>query len=178
MPDDLIVYQFSRSKVERGDFSHFLSLYTPEKLPTGRRLRLLMDSMVFCIEGYDDDAREIHAIPEVRRFYSAFHAAWPYWLYFCNLDVDTLRAMVACCLPTLAAAQLDGQPTVLVEFQPQELLEFLRRDFVPMNAMCERGQMFEHLIFDRTRRIFEFFNLPFEPGPSALDGAVTRSRTG
>ena len=51
MPDDLIVYQFSRSKVERGDFSHFLSLYAPGKLPTGRRLRLLMDSMVFCIEG-------------------------------------------------------------------------------------------------------------------------------
>ena len=75
MPDDLIVYQFSRRKVERGDFSHFLSLYAPEKLPTGRRLRLLMDSMVFCVEGYDDDAREIHAIPEVRRFYSAFHVA-------------------------------------------------------------------------------------------------------
>ncbi len=34
-----IFYQFSRSEVERSDFSHFLSLYGPDKLPTGRRLR-------------------------------------------------------------------------------------------------------------------------------------------
>jgi hypothetical protein len=162
MPDDAIVYQFSRSKVERCDFGHFLSLYAPDKLPTGRRLRLLMDSMVFCIEGYDDDPREIHAIPEVRRFYSAFHAAWPYWLYFCNLDVDVLRAMVACCLPSLTAGQVDGQPTVLVKLEPLDLLQFLRQDFAPMNAMCERGQMLERLIFDRTRRVFEYFSLPFD----------------
>jgi hypothetical protein len=39
MDYDLISYQFSREKVERGDFKHFLSLYAPEKLPDGRRLR-------------------------------------------------------------------------------------------------------------------------------------------
>ena len=88
MEGDLIFYQFSRSKVERGDFGYFLSLHGPDKLPTGRRLREMMDRFVFCIEGYDSDPREIHLIPEVRRFYSAFHEAWPYWLYFCNLDVD------------------------------------------------------------------------------------------
>jgi hypothetical protein len=87
MDHDLIFYQFNRSKVERGDFSHFLNLYALDKLHTGRRLRDMMDRMVFCIEGYDDDAREIHAIPEVRKFYSAFHDAWPYWLYFCNLPI-------------------------------------------------------------------------------------------
>jgi hypothetical protein len=167
MPNDAIVYQFSRSKVERGDFSHFLTLYAPDKLPTGRRLREMMDAMVFCIEGYDDDPREIHAIPEIRRFYSAFHAAWPYWLYFCNLDVDVLRAMVACCLPTLIAGQVDGQRTVLVKLEPLELLQFLRQNFVPMNALCVRGQMFERLIFDRTRRVFEYFGLSFDAPPPA-----------
>ena len=33
MAGDLILYQFSRSKVERGDFRHFLSLYAPDNLP-------------------------------------------------------------------------------------------------------------------------------------------------
>jgi len=33
---DLIFCQFSRAKVEHDDFSHFLSVYAPEKLPTGR----------------------------------------------------------------------------------------------------------------------------------------------
>ena len=32
MGSDLIFYQFSRSKVERGDFSHFLSLYAADRL--------------------------------------------------------------------------------------------------------------------------------------------------
>jgi hypothetical protein len=82
--DDLVFYQFSRGKVEQCDFRHFLSIYGPEKLPDGRRLREMMDRMVFSIEGYDDDPREIHAIPQIRRFYSAFHGAWPYWLYFCS----------------------------------------------------------------------------------------------
>jgi hypothetical protein len=89
MEGDVIFYQFSRSKVEQCDFSHFLGLYAPDELPEGRPLRDMMNCFVFCIEGYDSDPREIHLIPEVRRFYSAFHEAWPYWLYFCNLDVDT-----------------------------------------------------------------------------------------
>ena len=41
--------------MKRGDFSHFLSLYAPDRLPVGRRLREMMDRIVFCIEGYDDD---------------------------------------------------------------------------------------------------------------------------
>ncbi len=80
MNDTLIFYEFSRSKVERGDFSHFLSLYSVDKLPTNRRLRDMMGCMVFCIQGWDDDPREIHAIPEIRRFYRAFHDAWPRWM--------------------------------------------------------------------------------------------------
>ena len=32
MEGDVIFYQFSRSKVEECDFSHFLSLYAPDKL--------------------------------------------------------------------------------------------------------------------------------------------------
>ena len=122
---DIIFYQFSRSKVECGDFSHFLSLYAPDKLPSGRRLREMMNCFVFCVEGWDNDPREIEIIPEIRRFYSALHDAWPFWLYFCNLDVDTLKTMVMCCLPTLTAIQVDGSPNVQVEYDPTELLRFL-----------------------------------------------------
>ncbi len=41
---DPIYYQFSRVKVERGDFSHFLGLYGRDKLPSGGRLRRMMGS--------------------------------------------------------------------------------------------------------------------------------------
>jgi len=163
---NLVVYQFSRSKVECGDFTHFLELYAPEKLPQGRRLREMMNTMAFMFEGFDDDPREIHSIPEVRAFYAAFRAAWPYWLYFCNLDSEEFQMMVLCCLPSIAVMKVDQRPNVAVEYDRPELLEFLRANFPPMNAMCERGGMFECLIHERTKAIFTYFGLPFDaPAP-------------
>ena len=152
--DDLIFYQFSRSKVERCDFSHFLGLYSPDKLPAGRRLRDLMGTMLLGIEGYDHDPREIHSFPEIRRFYSAFHQAWPYWLYFCNLETESLRVMGLCCLPSITALKVDGRPNVVVNYDRLELLRFISPDFGPMNYLCERAQMFELLIYDRTKAVF------------------------
>jgi hypothetical protein len=162
MSQNLVVYQFSRSKVECGDFSHFLNVYSPEKLPTGRRLREMMNTLTFMIEGFNDDSREVHSIPEVRSFYSAFRDAWPYWLYFCNLDTEELHMMVLCCLPSIAALKVDRQPGVAVEYDRLELLDFLRAGFVSMTVMCERGGMFESLIYDRTKAIFDYFRLPFD----------------
>jgi len=165
MADDIIFYQFSRSKVERCNFSHFLGLYAPDKLPTGSRLREMMGTLMFVIEGYDDDPREIHSIPEIRRFYTAFHEAWPYWLYFCNLETEALRMMVLCCLPSIAAIKVDGRPNVAVNYDRLELLHFIGNDFGPMNAMCDRAEMFERLIYDRSKAVFGYFDLPFDAEP-------------
>src|ERR1017187_3319266 len=162
MDGDLILYQFSRSKVERGDFRHFLGLYALDKLPTGRRLRDMMNCFVFCIEGWDSHPREIHLIPEVRRFYSVFHEAWP---YFCNLDGDTLRSMVMCCLPDVSTLQVDGKTKVAVTFDLLGVLNFIKHDFMPMNLMCDRAEMFERGIFGRSKAVFEYFGLPFDAPP-------------
>src|SRR5439155_310655 len=45
---ELIVYQFSRMKIEQVDFAHFLSLYTPKNLPAGPRLKAMLGRMLFC----------------------------------------------------------------------------------------------------------------------------------
>jgi hypothetical protein len=165
MGNDFVVYQFSRSKVERADFSHFLSLYGPAKLPRGRPLREMVNTLTFMIEGFDDDPREVHSIPAIRCFYAAFHKAWPYWLYFCNLDSEELKMMVLCCLPSISAVKVDQQPEVSVEYHKMELLQFISADFGPMNVMCERGGMFEDRIYDRTKSVFGYFDLPFDAAP-------------
>jgi len=162
---NLVVYQFSRSKVERGDFSQFLEIYRPEKLSEGRRLREMMNSMTFMVDGFDDDPRELHSIPQVRAFYTAFRAAWPYWLYFCNLDSEEFQMMVLCCLPSIAAFKVDQRANVSVEYNRAELADFLREGFGPMNAMCARSGMFERLIHERIRAIFAYFSLPFDAPP-------------
>ena len=66
--------------MERGDFSAFLTKFGADRLPAGPALARLLGGLIFAVDGYDDDAREIYTIPEVRRFYGAFHRAWPYWL--------------------------------------------------------------------------------------------------
>ncbi len=34
-----------------------------------------------------------------------------------------------------------------------------------MNLICERGQMFERGIYDRSRAVFGYFELPFDADP-------------
>ena len=88
--------------------------------------------------------------------------AWPYWLYFCNLETDTLRMMTMCCMNSLTAIKVDGNPQVQVEYEPYELLKFLARDLLRMNTMCDQGGMFESLIYDRSKAVFEYFGLPYD----------------
>jgi hypothetical protein len=166
MAGDIVVYQFSRSRVELGDFSHFLSVYALEKLPTGRRLREMMNSMAMFVEGYDEDARELYAIPEVRAFYSSFWQAWPYGLYFCDLETDLLRSQVLCCVPSFSSVQFKSQTDVKVQFDPLVLIPFIRTGLAGMNVICDRGGMFENRVHARTKAVFDYFALPFEaPAP-------------
>ena len=48
---------------------------------------------------------------------------------------------------------------------PFDLLKFIKRDFMPMDAMCDRGQMCERGIYDRSKAVFEHFGLPFDAEP-------------
>lgn len=160
--NDLICYQFSRDRVEAGDAKDFLSRFGKFRVPVGKQLRGMMNSLALMIEGYDDDPREIYAIPEVRVFYKQLWQRWPYWLYFCNLDTENLMMMVMCCLDSLDALKVQGQPQVQVQINPLEVVQFISGGFVPMNEMCERAGMSEHQIFDRTKAVFGYFNLPFD----------------
>src|SRR5260370_32241457 len=113
-----------------------------------------MGTLMFMVGGYDDDPREIHTVPEIRQFYKRLHEAWPYWLCFCNLETELLRSMVMCCLASIAAIKMDGQPNVGVEYKPLELLNFVSTDFGPMNEMCDRAEMAERLIYDQSKAVF------------------------
>ena len=162
---DLICYQFSRDLVEIGDAKNFHARFGKQRLPVGKQLGAMMNSLALMIEGYDHDPREIYAIPEVRTFYQQLWRRWPYWLYFCNLDTENLMMMVMCCIDSLDALKVKGQSQVNVSISPLEVVRFISSGFVPMNEMCERAGMSERQIFERTKAVFEYFNLPFDASP-------------
>jgi hypothetical protein len=70
-----------------------------------------------------------------------------------------------CCLPSINAMQVDGKTKVAVTCDPLDLLNFIKRDFMPMNLMCEQAEMFERRIYDRSKAVFEYFGLPFDAPP-------------
>jgi len=150
MPDQVIFYQFTRPAIEEGDFSNFLSRFGPQHLPNGKGLAGMMNGLATFVHGYDFDMREVYAIPEVRSFYNRLVSAWPYWLYFGNLETDGLRIVVLCCLKSLNAVAVKGRSSVQDAYDPLELVEFISRHLGPMNVMCDRAKLSEKAIFERT----------------------------
>jgi len=69
--------------------------------------------------------------------------------------------MVMCCIDSIDALKVQGQDQVQVSLEPLEILQFISGGFVPMNEICERAGMSERQIFDRTKAVCEYFNLPF-----------------
>ena len=65
-------------------------------------------------------------------------------------------------MTSITALKADDRPQVQVEFEPTELLQFLARDLEHMNGMCERGGMFERLIYDLSKAVFQYFGLPYD----------------
>ncbi|GEP40910.1 hypothetical protein [Brevifollis gellanilyticus] len=160
MSKDIIFYQFSRSAVREGDFTDFLSRFELSALPRGRQLADMMNGLATFVNGYDADVRELYAIPEVRAFYSRLVDAWPYWLYFGNLDTEALMMVVLCCLKSLDAKTVVGRSHSQVICDPQELLGFVSRHLEPMNVMCERADLSDQAILNRTCKVFAYFSLP------------------
>ncbi len=68
-------------------------------------------------------------------------------------------------LDSLDALKVQGRDQVQVSIEPLEILRFISGGFVPMNEMCEKAGMSERQIFDRTKAVFEYFNLPFDVPP-------------
>lgn len=159
--DDFIFYQFSRVAVEAADFKDFLARFGVDVLPHGKRLARMMNRIVPFVEGYDRDPRELYAIPEVRAFYRGLVRVWPNWLFFGNLQTESLMTLVLCTVPSLESMAFKGSSQVQVAVDPKDLLEFVVRHLPAMNGLCERAGFSERQVYQRTKEVFAYFNLPF-----------------
>lgn len=53
------------------------------------------ESVVFQVEGYDDDPRELQEIPEVRNYFHALAAEWPHWIWFLHRGIGAVALLFA-----------------------------------------------------------------------------------
>jgi hypothetical protein len=154
---DKILFRFSRPSIEPGDFSEFLEAFGLEHLPTGPALRPFFNSIGFVPDGFDEDPREIYAIPEVRAFYRSFRQAWPYWFFACDLEMPSLQAMTFCCLPSLQVVRQEGAPLQRIRLDKRELANFVLENFRGMNLFFARAGMTERENRERSQRVFEYY---------------------
>jgi hypothetical protein len=162
MNADLIIFEFSRRKVESLDCRHFLRMFAPDTLPVGPPLRQMMNGLILCIDGFNHDRRELYLIPEVRRFYAEFHRQWPYSLFFANLDHDFLKILAFCCLHEITCITSDRSAQCGVAIDRIELAQWIGSAFGPMNTLCEQAGIGERGIYDRSKAVFEYFDIPFD----------------
>lgn len=86
---DLLVIQGSRENVEAGNIEPVLKILNTLIEP--QNIKKFADRMMFCIEGYCEDPRELAEIPEVRRWMKLLDDKWPFWFWFCSPYCLTLK---------------------------------------------------------------------------------------
>jgi hypothetical protein len=67
--------------------------------------------------------------------------------------------MTLCLMPNISGFKCFG------ECDPMDLIQFIQKNFVPLNLMMERAGMSEMDIYNRTRDIFIYFKLPYDAPP-------------
>ena len=151
--NDIVITEFGRHRLDTLDFSVFLQRYGPERWPSGAALRKQMGSLMITFHGYDDDQRELHCIPKVRRFVQELNKVWPYWLYFlCPAgDVSSLPVLAACCLEKIRVVQMEGAPLCAVDCEPDDVKAYLEGLLPAVKVVCDKAKVFpeirrQHLI--------------------------------
>lgn len=93
--------------------------------------------LTFYFDDWDDDPRETAEIPEIRAFFQALTARWPYWLHFAEKTGDTiphvLRLLCSGHFELVAPGLVGWHFTDLDEVKAQ-----LMRLFTDMNGMYDR----------------------------------------
>jgi hypothetical protein len=87
-----VVLSFPRHQIETGDLSPLIFFLMGTT--SGEDVWLLKNSMSFCFDGYQDDARELWQIPDVQRYLQKMFSVWTEWMFFVSLTDESLLISV------------------------------------------------------------------------------------
>ena len=123
------------AEVTAGDISGVLSAL--KSLSSDRSSAMSAQGAVTLVfHGYDDDPRELQAIPEVRQWFAQLNEAWPYWSFFANRVDQTVPLVLTLLLPGESVA---GEPGMAGwSFDVDKLRPLLLELFCHQNELIER----------------------------------------
>ncbi len=93
---------------------------------TVENVMLYKESMMFQVEGYDDDPRELCEVPEVRAFFWKITQEWPYFVWFIARGFGGLAFYFSLHCRTTVLRDRDGASAGYRIESPDEIMEHLR----------------------------------------------------
>lgn len=146
---DNLVLMSSRAEVEVGDVVHATAALN--KLLNPDHAKRLKGRLIFGINGYDDDPRDLWEIAEVRAWMEAVDREFPFWFYFVDLGPRSTLRFIAFCLCRWGKVP-DGKL-----IPPEDLQSFLLMHYAAMNHLAARLGETQEEIDARSREIGRFF---------------------
>jgi hypothetical protein len=157
--DQQIVVVCDSASIATGDISEVLS--SLKSLSGDRSSAMSAEGAVTLVfNGYDDDPRELHSIPEVREWFTKLFEAWPYWAFFASRIDETVPLVLTLLLPGETVAGEHGM--VGWAFDLDKLKPLLFKMFGYQNELIERlgigEDMNERVSRDFLEAVQAFFN--------------------
>ena len=147
---DMIALVVSRDEVERLDLTGCLGVLD-SLIESREKAMRFRDQVVFGVDGYNDDPRELFEIPEVRTFIRELDDKWPYWFFFLSKATDTLKMIMF----SLCRYQRAGGG--LIRYDPKDVKLFLVSHFVALNRIFDRFDFDKPLNKEMSEAIFDYF---------------------
>ena len=138
--DQQVIVVCDSAAITAGDISGVLTAL--KSLSSDRSSAMSAEGVVTLVfHGYDDDPRELEAIPEVRGWFANLFEAWPYWSFFANRIDQTVPLILSLLLSGEAVA---GEPGMVGwAFDLDELKPLLLELFGHQNELIERLEIGE-----------------------------------
>jgi Chlororespiratory reduction 6 len=146
-----VVIIVSRDEVVARDISSVIEtlkccLTSPE------RVLSLFEKLDIAFHGYDEDARELFEIEEVREFVVLLDQKFPYWLFFLTKNGLGLQAVTLCFMPPYLPEQ--ARKTIF----PERLQELMSNRWLPaMNQICGICGFTDEQMESLTNRVINYF---------------------
>lgn len=90
------------------------------------------------VAGYDNDHRELFEISEVRDYFQALHAVWPYGLYFFARSTETLQLLVLCHASVRLTAEAPHSAKRFASVDKKSVLEFLTNSLPGLSEVTSK----------------------------------------
>jgi len=151
----IITYQISRLEIEKcitRRIVHDLRAESNNPLVSSG-----MDSVLFSVDGYDRDRRELFMIPAFRKYIAKVHEHNPGWIYYANLQSHWLKIIAMCLFQNATALTKRTKSNMF--FLGSDVADFIAGQLAPFFTLCEISGVRREDADDRVRAVCASFGL-------------------